>query len=125
MGGDSQQQRPRRRRHPFFTGAPGRWAAELAKRLDAEILAVHVVQDSWLIELNAIQLKTDRRNQRAQRAIERLGAVKEGTFRKHRLMWDGVVRDTVYYSILDSEWQGVKQRLEGFLERGRSPVQSA
>jgi nucleotide-binding universal stress UspA family protein len=37
-----------------------RWAAELAKRLDAEILAVHVVQDSWLIELNAIQLKTDR-----------------------------------------------------------------
>ena len=78
-------------------------------------------------ELGAIrvQLKTDRRNQRAQRAIERLGAVKEGTFRKHRLMWDGVVRDTVYYSILDSEWQGVKQRLEGFLERGRSPVQSA
>jgi nucleotide-binding universal stress UspA family protein len=37
-----------------------RWAAELAKRLDAEILAVHVVQDSWLIELNAMQLKTDR-----------------------------------------------------------------
>ena len=43
-----------------------------------------------------------------------------------RLLFDdGVVRDTVYYSILDSEWQGVKQRLEGFLERGRSPVQSA
>jgi nucleotide-binding universal stress UspA family protein len=37
-----------------------RWAAELAKRLDAEILAVHVVQDSWVIELNAIQLKADR-----------------------------------------------------------------
>jgi RimJ/RimL family protein N-acetyltransferase len=64
-----------------------------------------------------VQLKTDGRNERSQRAIERLGAVKEGVLRKQRLMWDGVHRDTVYYSILADEWPAVKERLEGFLGR--------
>jgi RimJ/RimL family protein N-acetyltransferase len=64
-----------------------------------------------------VQLKTDSRNERAQRAIERLGAVKEGVLRKQRLTWDGVHRDTVYYSILAEEWPDVKARLEGFLGR--------
>ena len=64
-----------------------------------------------------VQLKTDARNQRSQRAIERLGAVREGVLRRHRLLWTGFVRDSVYYSILDSEWPAVKQRLEGLLTR--------
>jgi N-acetyltransferase len=62
-----------------------------------------------------VALKTDSRNEQSQRAIERLGAVREGVLRKHMVMWDGYVRDTVYYSILDSEWPEVKGRLEGFL----------
>lgn len=63
-----------------------------------------------------VQLKTDLRNLRSQRAIERLGAVREGVFRKHMLTPQGTVRDTVFYSILDDEWPAVKQRLESFLD---------
>jgi len=64
-----------------------------------------------------VQLKTDARNLRSQRAIERLGAVKEGVLRKHVLTRGGYQRDAVMYSIVDSEWHAVKERLEGFLKR--------
>jgi RimJ/RimL family protein N-acetyltransferase len=63
-----------------------------------------------------VQLKTDLRNVRSQKAIERLGAVKEGILRKHMITRTGYVRDTVMYSIIDTEWGAVKVRLEGFLE---------
>ena len=59
-----------------------------------------------------VQLKTDSRNLRSQRAIERLGAVKEGVLRNHVIMRDGYFRHSVYYSILDSEWPQVKAGLE-------------
>jgi N-acetyltransferase len=65
-----------------------------------------------------VQFKTDRRNLRSQRAIERLGAVKEGTLRKHRINHDGFVRDSVYYSIVDDEWPEVKARLLQRLAQG-------
>lgn len=59
-----------------------------------------------------VQLKTDRRNEVSQRAIERIGAVREGILRKHMIVQDGYERDTVMYSITDSEWPLVKERLE-------------
>lgn len=59
-----------------------------------------------------LQLKTDSRNERSQRAIERIGAVKEGVLRNHMILPDGIIRHSVYYSILDTEWEGVKKRLE-------------
>ncbi len=62
-----------------------------------------------------VQLKTDLRNVRSQRAIERLGAVKEGVLRKHMIIHNGFQRDTVMYSIIDTEWPVVKERLEGYL----------
>ncbi len=62
-----------------------------------------------------VQLKTDSRNVRSQKAIERLGAVKEGVLRNHMILPDGRYRDSVFYSILDAEWPGVKKRLEGML----------
>lgn len=58
-----------------------------------------------------VQFKTDQRNERSRRAIERLGAQYEGTLRQHMIMPDGVYRDSVFYSILDSEWPAVKARL--------------
>lgn len=67
-----------------------------------------------------VQFKSDRRNERSQRAIERLGAVKEGILRKHMLLSDGYVRDSVVYSIVDDEWPAVKQRLEGFLNNKKA-----
>jgi N-acetyltransferase len=62
-----------------------------------------------------VQFKTDLRNERSQRAMERIGAVKEGILRQHLITPDGTIRDSVYYSILDSEWPPVKVRLEGLL----------
>jgi RimJ/RimL family protein N-acetyltransferase len=64
-----------------------------------------------------VQLKTDLRNVRSQKAIERIGAVKEGVLRNHMILPDGRYRDSVFYSILDTEWPGVKQRLEERLRR--------
>lgn len=62
-----------------------------------------------------VQLKTDARNERSQKAIQRIGGVKEGILRNHRVMYDGYIRDSVYYSVVDYEWQGVKSRLESML----------
>ncbi len=64
-----------------------------------------------------VQLKTDERNVRSQRAIERLGAVKEGILRKYQVTYTGHQRNTVMYSILDSEWSAVKVRLEGMISK--------
>ena len=64
-----------------------------------------------------VALKTDGRNERSQRAIERLGAVREGVLRRHLWVSDGVIRDTVYYSILADEWPAVRDRLEERLSR--------
>jgi len=61
-----------------------------------------------------VALKTDGRNIRSQEAITRLGAVREGTLRKHMNV-RGYQRDTVYFSILDTEWPAVKTRLEARL----------
>ncbi len=64
-----------------------------------------------------VELKTDALNQKSRNAILRIGAKEEGTLRRHLLTWSGRVRDTVYFSILDSEWPEVKTRLEGRLPR--------
>ena len=62
-----------------------------------------------------VQLKTDLRNERSQRAIERIGAIKEGVLRNHMITPEGVFRHSVYYSIIDTEWSDVKLRLETLL----------
>ena len=64
-----------------------------------------------------VQLKTDLRNVRSQKAIERIGAVKEGVLRNHMILPDGGIRHSVFYSILDGEWPQVKANLEKMLER--------
>ncbi|HLS47466.1 MAG TPA: GNAT family N-acetyltransferase [Gemmatimonadales bacterium] len=63
-----------------------------------------------------VELKTDSRNDRSRNAILRLGAVEEGTLRSKVIMRDGHRRNAIYFSILDHEWPGVKQRLEGLLD---------
>jgi len=64
-----------------------------------------------------VQIKTDTRNIRSQQAIERIGAKKEGILRRHRILSDGYIRDTVCYSVIDEEWPEVKQMLQGYLNR--------
>jgi RimJ/RimL family protein N-acetyltransferase len=64
-----------------------------------------------------VELKTDALNQKSRNAILRIGAKEEGTLRRHLVTWTGRVRDTVYFSILDSEWPEVKGRLDGYLSK--------
>jgi len=59
-----------------------------------------------------VELKTDALNQRSRHAIRRIGATEEGTLRQHMVTWSGRLRDSVYFSVLDSEWPRVKRDLE-------------
>ena len=69
---------------------------------------------------NVVGLRTDNFNFASQRAIEALGAKKDGVIRHHRIRRDGTVRDSVMYSILLSEWADVKKHLEFRLARHAS-----
>jgi RimJ/RimL family protein N-acetyltransferase len=66
-------------------------------------------------ELVRVQLKTAASNLRSQRAIEKLGAQREGLLRNHRRLADGRLDDTVLYSITEREWPAVKRHLEARL----------
>ena len=73
------------------------------------LLIKHAIEDLGAIR---VQFTVDARNERSQRAIEKLGAVREGVLRKATILPDGHLRDSVVYSILDDEWPGVKANLE-------------
>ncbi len=68
------------------------------------------------LRCNVVELRTDWLNQTSQRAIERLGAKRDGLLRSHMVSPDGRVRDTVVYSILNTEWMGVQKNLQFKLE---------
>jgi RimJ/RimL family protein N-acetyltransferase len=82
------------------------------------LLLRHAFEDLGAVR---VQLKTDGRNRQSQAAIERLGAVREGVLRKHMLVRDGFIRDTVMYSIVDEEWPAVKARLEALMTAHDGP----
>jgi N-acetyltransferase len=75
-----------------------------------------------MILANRVELNTDARNVRSQRAIERLGAVRDGVLRCHTIMRDGFVRDTVNYSFTMKDWPATKILLESLLEERTSGV---
>lgn len=58
---------------------------------------------------NRVQIKTGHENYRSQKAIERLGATKEGCLRNHMIRKEGKIRHTVMYSIIKDEWPDIKQ----------------
>lgn len=62
-----------------------------------------------------VELKTHHRNARSQRAMEKLGAVREGELRSHTVTWKGERRGTVYFSVLKEEWPNVKAGLDARL----------
>jgi RimJ/RimL family protein N-acetyltransferase len=59
-----------------------------------------------------VQFRADVRNERSNRAIKRIGAKHEGVLRKDRILHDGYIRDANLYSIIEEEWQEVKERFE-------------
>ena len=81
------------------------------------LLLRHAFEDLKCIR---VQIKTDLRNERSQKAIERIGALREGVLRNSMIMPDGYYRSSVYYSILDNEWPAVKARLKEIMSRGSS-----
>lgn len=89
------------------------WLAQAARRTpvntECKLLLLSHAFDT--LKALRVEFKTDARNERSQRALERIGAVREGVFRRHMLMWDGHVRDSVYYSIVDNEWPATKALL--------------
>lgn len=90
------------------------WVARAWQRTsvntEAKYLMLSHAFETW--KCLRVELKTDAMNQRSRQAILRLGAKEEGMLRKHMLCWDGRQRDSVYFSILDTEWPEVKARLE-------------
>ena len=58
-----------------------------------------------------VEFKTDDRNLRSQRALERIGATREGVLRNHMIVQGGHYRNSVYFSVIASEWPEVKERL--------------
>ncbi|WP_277971179.1 GNAT family N-acetyltransferase [Sphingomonas echinoides] len=71
-----------------------------------------------VMDCNAVQIRTDWFNKASQKAIERLGAKRDGVLRNHQLM-DGRIRDLVVYSIIASEWAGVERNLRFLLARNQ------
>ena len=69
------------------------------------------------LKFHRVEYKTDARNARSRAAILKLGATQEGIFRKHMIMADGHVRDSVLFSIVDSDWPAVKAGLEKRLQQ--------
>lgn len=79
------------------------------------LLLRHAFEDLGAVR---VQLKTDSRNLHSQRAIEKLGAQREGVLRRYQMRSNGYIRDTAMYSILAEEWPGVKAGLEARLAQG-------
>jgi N-acetyltransferase len=81
-----------------------------AVNTEAKYLMLRHAFEKW--NCLRVELKTDALNHRSRKAILRLGAREEGTFRKHMVTWTGRVRDSVYFSIVDTEWPEIKAKLE-------------
>ncbi len=83
--------------------------------VDIECKYLLLRQSFKRLKAEQIEFMIDARNVRSQRAIERLAARTEGILRAHMLCPHGHRRDSIYYSILDTEWARVKTRLEAAL----------
>lgn len=95
------------------------WVAQSWQRSPVNTEAKYLMLRHAFETLDAIrvELKTDSLNERSRRAILRIGAREEGTFRNHMITWTGRFRHSVYFSIIDSEWPSVKASLETKLAR--------
>ena len=93
-----------------------RSAIRTAANTEAKFLMLSHAFEVW--KVLRVCLHTDARNFRSQTAIERIGGKREGILRAHRMAADFTPRDSVRYSIIATEWPGVKARLNRMLYRG-------
>ena len=112
-----------------FIGSTGYWNADLPNRRieigftwitpEHQRTAVNTAGKLLLLthafetlELNRVEFKTDALNERSRAALKRIGAVEEGTLRRHMVQPDGRLRDSVYFSVIREEWPKAKTNLE-------------
>ena len=88
-------------------------AQRTAINTEAKLLMLTHAFETWMV--HRVSFRTDSRNERSRAAIERLGARFDGVVRAVSIAYDGAIRDSAIYSILDSEWPQVKDRLAGLL----------
>ena len=90
------------------------WLAKSAQRTpvntEAKLLMLTYAFETW--KCGRVELITDVRNERSRTAILRLGAKQEGILRKHIMLPSGRIRDSVVFSIIDTEWPDVKAELQ-------------
>lgn len=95
------------------------WLASSAQRTgcntEAKLLMLEHAFERW--QTHSVSFKTDERNERSRRAIERLGARFDGIRRADMPAADGTVRNSAYYSIVATEWPTIKQRLQQLMNR--------
>ena len=96
----------------------GRPWQRTAINTEAKYLMLRHAFETW--NCLRVELKTHSMNHVSRTAILRIGAKEEGTLRNHQINERGVPRDTVYFSILDTEWPAVRAALEARLARGRA-----
>ncbi|HET9013136.1 MAG TPA: GNAT family protein [Gemmatimonadaceae bacterium] len=100
-----------------YTWYGARWQRSHVNTAAKLLLLTHAFE---AVGCAVVGLRTDNFNFRSQRAIEALGAKRDGVLRHHQARRDGTVRDSVMYSILAAEWRDVKRHLALRLARGRA-----
>jgi RimJ/RimL family protein N-acetyltransferase len=97
-----------------YTWYAKRWQKSHLNTACKRLLLKHAFE---ALDCVAVEFHTDGRNQDSQRAIERLGAVREGVLRNHKRRPDGTLRHTVCFSVIDNEWPDVSRWPTMRLER--------
>jgi RimJ/RimL family protein N-acetyltransferase len=89
------------------------WISPLWQRtlVNTQVKLLQLTHAFESLGCNRVEFKTDSLNLKSQRAIARLGAREEGTFRNHMIVADGRIRHTVYFSVTAEEWPEVKAEL--------------
>jgi len=88
-----------------------------AANTEAKYLMLRHAFETW--RCIRVEFKTDSLNAKSRAAIQRIGGVEEGTLRNHMTTATGRYRHSVYYSILDTEWPAVRERIEGWMHDPR------
>jgi N-acetyltransferase len=97
------------------------WVTPAWQRTGANVEAKLLMMGHAFERLGCIRVefKTDSLNEKSRRALLGIGAKEEGTLRNHMIVWDGRLRHSVYFSVIESEWPKVKSQLQQRLESAK------
>lgn len=95
---------------------PGIWGQVYNK--ECKLLLLQLALET--LGYNRVEFRVAHQNIRSQKAVEKIGGIREGVLRKHMIRNDGSRRDTVVFSIIDDEWPETKRRLQAMIAEGMS-----